>query len=116
MSTNASNLFAFDRALPSPFDTLKSKRLSVSSKYGDGTASTLCASVIKGIHAVFRCMDGGEGAVGVIDHRTVAEYKSSMGPDTYHQGHRGSGDLYGSQDRPRRRRDHDGPLPCSHNG
>ena len=84
MSTNASNLFAFDRALPSPFDTLKSKRLSVSSKYGDGTASTLCASVIKGIHAVFRCMDGGEGAVGVIDHRTVAEYKSSMGPDTYH--------------------------------
>ena len=57
MSTNASNLFAFDRALPSPFDTLKSKRLSVSSKYGDGTASTLCASVIKGIHAVFRCMD-----------------------------------------------------------
>ena len=54
MSTNASNLFAFDRALPSPFDTLKSKRLSVSSKYGDGTASTLCASVIKGIHAVFR--------------------------------------------------------------
>ena len=84
MSTNASNLFAFDRALPSPFDTLKSKRLSVSSKYGDGTASTLCASVIKGIHAVFRCMDGGEGAVGVIDHRTVAEYKSSMGPDAYH--------------------------------
>ena len=84
MSTNASNLFAFDRALPSPFDTLKSKRLSVSSKYGDGTASTLCASVIKGIHAVFRCMDGGEGAVGVIDHRTVAEYKSSMGPDVYH--------------------------------
>ena len=56
MSTNASNLFAFDRALPAPFDTLKSKRLSVSSKYGDGTASTLCASVIKGIHAVFRCM------------------------------------------------------------
>ena len=84
MSTNASNLFAFDRALPAPFDTLKSKRLSVSSKYGDGTASTLCASVIKGIHAVFRCMDGGEGAVGVIDHRTVAEYKSSMGPDAYH--------------------------------
>lgn len=26
----------------------------------------------------------GEGAVGVIDHRTVAEYKSSMGPDAYH--------------------------------
>ena len=25
-----------------------------------------------------------EGAVGVIDHRTVAEYKSAMGPDAYH--------------------------------
>ena len=47
MSTNVSNLFAFDRALPAPFDTLRSKKLSVSSKYGDGTASTLCASVIK---------------------------------------------------------------------
>ena len=85
MSTNVSNLFAFDRTLPAPFDTLRSKKLSVSSKYGDGTASTLCASVIKAIHAVFRCMDGsGEGAVGIIDHRTVAEYKSSMGPDDYH--------------------------------
>lgn len=85
MSTNVSNLFAFDRALPAPFDTLRSKKLSVSSKYGDGTASTLCCSVIKAIHAVFRCMDGsGEGAVGIIDHRTVAEYKSSMGPDDYH--------------------------------
>jgi hypothetical protein len=26
----------------------------------------------------------GEGAVGVIDHRMVAEYKSSSGPDAYH--------------------------------
>lgn len=26
----------------------------------------------------------GEGAVGTIDHRTVAEYKSSAGPDMYH--------------------------------
>ena len=35
MSTNVSNLFAFDRALPAPFDTLRSKKLSVSSKYGE---------------------------------------------------------------------------------
>ena len=85
MSTSVSNLFAFDRALPAPFDTLRSKKVSVSSKYGDGTVSTLCSSVIKAIHAVFRCMEGtGEGAVGIIDHRTVAEYKSSMGPDAYH--------------------------------
>ena len=85
MSTSVSNLFAFDRALPAPFDTLRSKKVSVSSKYGDGMVSTLCSSVIKAIHAVFRCMEGtGEGAVGIIDHRTVAEYKSSMGPDAYH--------------------------------
>ena len=85
MSTSTTNLFAFDRALPAPFDTLKSKKISVTSTYGDGTISTLCASVIKAVHAVCRCMSGtGEGAVGVIDHRTVAEYKSSAGPDAYH--------------------------------
>lgn len=36
-------------------------------------------------NAVCACMSGsGEGAVGVIDHRSVTEYKSSMSPDAYH--------------------------------
>lgn len=85
MSAYMNNIFNFSRALPEPFDTLTNKKVKVSSKYGDGTAATLCATMIKAVHAVCRCMDGtGEGAVGVIDHRTVAEYKSSMGPDAYH--------------------------------
>ena len=85
MSTYLNNLFCYNRALLEPFDKLPSKKRKVSSKYGDGTEATLCGSVIKAIHAVCRCMDGsGEGAVGVIDHRTVAEYKSSMGPDAFH--------------------------------
>lgn len=85
MSAYMNNIFNFSRALPEPFDTLTNKKVKVSSKYGDGTAATLCATMIKAVHAVCRCMDGtGEGAVGVIDHRTVAEYKSAMGPDAYH--------------------------------
>ncbi len=67
-----------------PFDTLPSKKVPVSSQYGDSTQATLVATVIKGINAVCACMQGGAGAVGVIDHRTVAEYKSAMGPDAYH--------------------------------
>lgn len=85
MSTYMNNLFNYSRSLPEPFDTLTNKKVKVSSKYGDGTAATLCATVIKAVHAVCRCMDGtGEGAVGVIDYRTVAEYKSAMGTDAYH--------------------------------
>ena len=85
MSAYMNNIFNFNRTLPEPFDTLTNKKVKVSSKYGDGTAATLNATMIKAIHAVCRCMDGtSEGAVGVIDHRTVAEYKSSMGPDAYH--------------------------------
>lgn len=85
MSAYMNNIFNFNRALPEPFDTLTNKKVKVSSKYGDGTAATLNATMIKAIHSVCRCMDGtGEGAVGVIDHRTVAEYKSSMGSDAYH--------------------------------
>ena len=85
MSTYMSNLFNFSRALPSPFDKLGSKKIKVSSKYGDGTEATLTATMIKAVHAVCGCMSGNvEGAVGVIDHRYVAEYKSSMGPDEYH--------------------------------
>ena len=85
MATFMNNLFNYSRPLPEPFDKLKSKKVSVSSKYGDGTEATLSATVIKAIHAVCRCMNGtGEGAVGVIDHRSVAEYKSSVSPDAYH--------------------------------
>lgn len=86
MSVSINNIFNYSRPLPEPFDTISNKKVKVSSKYGDGsTASTLCATVIKAVHAVCHCMNGsGEGAVGIIDHRSVAEYKSSMGPDAYH--------------------------------
>lgn len=85
MAAYMNNLFNYSRPLPEPFDKLKSKKVSVSSKYGDGTEATLSATVIKAIHAVCRCMNGtGEGAVGVIDHRSVAEYKSSVSQDAYH--------------------------------
>lgn len=85
MSVSSNNLFNFSRSLPAPLDTLASKKVKVSSKYGSGTESTLCATVMKAVHAVCDCMSGnGEGAVGSIDHRTVAEYKSSAGPDIYH--------------------------------
>ena len=85
MATYINNIFNFGRGLPSPFDTIANKKIKVSSKYGDGTTSTLCGTVIKAVHAVCHCMDGsGEGAVGIIDHRTAAEYKSSAGADAYH--------------------------------
>ena len=79
------NLFNYSRALPEPFDKLSSKKVKVSSKYGSGTEATLCSTVIKAVHAMIDCMTGsGDGAVGVIDHRMIAEYKSSKGPDAYH--------------------------------
>ena len=85
MSVSIGNLFNFGRSLPEPFDKLANKKVKTSSKYGSGTEATLCATVIKAVHAVCNCMNGtGEGAVGSIDHRTVAEYKSSVGPDAYH--------------------------------
>ena len=85
MSAYLNNLFNYARSLPEPFDTLANKKVKVSSKYSGGTEATLCATVIKAVHAVCRCMNGsGEGATGIIDHRTVAEYKSSLGPDAYH--------------------------------
>ena len=79
------NLFNYSRALPGPFDKLSSKKVKVSSKYGSGTEATLCSTVLKAVHAMIDCMTGsGDGAVGVIDHRMIAEYKSSKGPDAYH--------------------------------
>ena len=85
MSTSMNNLFNFARSLPSPFDKLTNKKVKVSSKYGSGTESTLCATVIKAVNAVCAMQNGSSlGAVGTIDDRSVAEYKSSMGPDAYH--------------------------------
>ena len=85
MATSLTNLFNFGRPLPKPFDKLPSKKLKgVASKYG-GVESTLCAPVIKAVHALCACQNGGEGAVGkTTSSMSVAEYKSSMGPDAYH--------------------------------
>ena len=78
--TGINNLFNYSRGLPEPMDTLSTKKVKVSSKYGSGTESTLTCSVIKAVHAVCDCMSGsGLGAVGVIDHRYISEYKSSKG-------------------------------------
>ncbi len=85
MSVSINNIFNFSRNLPPPFDTLANKKVKVSSKYGDGTEATLNITVAKAVNAVCACMNGSsEGAVGVIDHRSVAEYKSSAGSDAYH--------------------------------
>ena len=80
-----SSFFNFDRSLPAPLDKIKSKKIPVSSKYGDGTYSTLTSTVVKAVMAYINCQTGtGLGAVGIIDHRTVAEYKSSADADAYH--------------------------------
>ena len=86
MCVSINNLFNYSRSLPVPFDTMTNKKVKVASMYGAKTESTLCGSVIKAVHAMCRCMNGtGEGAVGQIDtNKSVAEYKSSVGPDAYH--------------------------------
>lgn len=85
MSVAINNLLNFSRELPAPLDKLASKKVKVSSKYGSGTEATLTCTVVKAVHALCDCMTGiCEGAVGVIDHRMVAEYKSFAGPDAYH--------------------------------
>ena len=86
MATSMTNLFNFGRPLPEPFEKLPNKKVKgAASKYGDLEA-TLCASVLKGVNAFCACVNGtGQGAVGNIEgQRYVAEYKSSMGADTYH--------------------------------
>lgn len=86
MSTPASKLFTFNRDLPNPFNTLKSKKVKVASQYSPtGTEATLNATVVKAVQAMCNCRNGtGQGAIGQIDHRCVAEYKSAAGPDIYH--------------------------------
>lgn len=86
MATSMTNLFNFDRPLPEPFEKLPNKKVKgAASKYG-ALEATLCASVLKGVNAFCACVNGtGQGAVGNIEgQRYVAEYKSSMGADTYH--------------------------------
>ena len=59
----SSKLFSFSRPLPEPFDKVK-RKVKVSSKYGDGTESTLCCTVAKAVLAYFKCKYGVEpGAV-----------------------------------------------------
>ncbi len=83
--SNVTNLFNFGRALPHPFDSVTNKKVKVSSKYGDGTTSTLCSTVIKAVNAACACMNGtGQGAFGTLDSKGIAEYKSSNSADEYH--------------------------------
>ena len=86
MSVSIANLFNYSRSLPPPLDTITNKKIKVASVYGEKTESTLCATVIKAVHAFCRCMNGsGEGAVGMVDgQKSAAEYKSAAGPDAYH--------------------------------
>ena len=84
MPAQSAKLFNFNRPLPAPFNTLTNKKVKTSSKYGDGTEATLCPTVVKAVNAYYRFRKGlGEGALGLIDHRSVCEYKSSSGPDSY---------------------------------
>lgn len=80
-----STLFNFDRALPAPFDKITNKKMSAISKYSDGTKATLTSTIVKAVLAYSNCKTGiGLGAIGIIDHRTVAEYKSSENAAAYH--------------------------------
>ena len=84
-TTEKSGVFGFNRSLPPPFDGLKSKVVNYRSKYGEGTSATLNASTIKAVHAVCHCMAGtGVGAIGRLDQKNVAEYKSAKDPNAYH--------------------------------
>lgn len=85
MSRNVDNLFSFGRSLPKPFESTSPRQSGVQSKYGERTTATLCSSVIKAINAYCACKNGsGDGAVGILDSKYIAEYKSSVSPDAYH--------------------------------
>ena len=80
----SSKIFSYGRPMPEPFDKVK-KKVKVSSKYGDGTESTLCTTVAKAVLSYFKCRDGSKlGAVGTCGTKGVAEYKSASGLDIYH--------------------------------
>jgi hypothetical protein len=85
MSSPNAKLFNYSRSLPPPFNKVSVKKVKVSSKYGDGTEATLCGTVLKAVAALHGCRySGGAGALGLIDHRSVCEYKSAAGPEAYH--------------------------------
>ena len=80
----SSKLFVFNRSLPAPFDK-GSKKVKVSSTYGDGTEATLNCTVVKAVLAFCACKEGAKpGAVGACGQKGVAEYKSTSGADAYH--------------------------------
>jgi len=79
----AHSLFVFGRSLPEPFDGSKTTSQK-KSQYSNGTQATLTSGPLKALNAICASLTGtGEGAVGKIDHRCVAEYKSSV-DDEYH--------------------------------
>lgn len=81
-NVNIGNLFNFSRSLPTPFSA---RRVGVASKYSSSSESTLSSSVIKGINAVCNCKTRAiEGAVGELDGKFLAEYKSAAGADAFH--------------------------------
>ncbi len=80
----SSKLFTFNRSLPVPFDKV-SKKVKVSSTYGDGTEATLSSTVVKAVLAYCACKNGSKpGAVGTCANKGVAEYKSASSADAYH--------------------------------
>jgi MoxR-like ATPase len=80
----SSKLFVYNRDLPAPFDALKSKTVGVSSTYGDGTNAKLTSTVAKAAEAFCKLKSGtGLGAIGQLDGKIVAEYKSAEA-DKYH--------------------------------
>lgn len=85
MAAVISNLFSFSKDLPSPFDSLEKKIVATTSKYGDGTRSTLCMSVITAVNSICNIVNrGAPGAVGTLDYRGIAEYKTESKPNEYH--------------------------------
>ena len=85
MAAVISNLFSFSKDLPAPFNSLTKKIVSTTSKYGDGTRSTLCMSVITAVNTICNIVNRGvPGAVGTLDFRGVAEYKTESKPNEYH--------------------------------
>lgn len=73
----ATRLITFSRELPVPFDKVK-KKVPVASMYSTETEATLSSTVVRAVMGFCRCKEGSSpGAVGLIDRRTVAEYKSS---------------------------------------
>lgn len=86
MSVSINNLFNYSRSLPPPFDTVTNKRVKVASMYGEKTESTLCGFRHQGSTRLVPVHERNwRRGCGMIDaNKSVAEYKSSVGPDAYH--------------------------------